>query len=186
MPVENLVASIVATLFQEVYMVLVYLLLMPCLRYVLLFLFSNSSINLFCLSKKFEMPGIKKLIQLLMLSLYFRTSWHIFWSIIYLDDNERYHHIHICFLVCYQCFLKILFAWCLTSQSLEVTVWRDGLEYTQKYSRGKPVTILKYLTLPVEKKDHQGTQIRFWPDKEGSYSYAFLFPTLWFFCNCKF
>jgi len=56
-----------------------------------------------------------------------------------------------------------------TSQSLEITVWRDGMEYTQKYSRGKPVTILKCLVLPDEKKDFRGTRVRFWPDKEGSY-----------------
>lgn len=55
------------------------------------------------------------------------------------------------------------------SQSLEITVWRDGMEYTQKYSRGKPVTILKCLVLPDERKDHRGTRVRFWPDKEGSY-----------------
>ncbi|XP_027360918.1 DNA gyrase subunit B, chloroplastic/mitochondrial-like isoform X2 [Abrus precatorius] len=52
------------------------------------------------------------------------------------------------------------------SESLEVTVWRDGMEYMQTYSRGKPVTILKCLVLPDEKKDLQGTRIRFWPDKE--------------------
>ncbi|KAJ1405216.1 TOPRIM domain [Sesbania bispinosa] len=52
------------------------------------------------------------------------------------------------------------------SETLEVTVWRDGLEYMQTYSRGKPVTILKCLVLPVEKRDRQGTRIRFWPDKE--------------------
>ncbi|KAE8726925.1 DNA gyrase subunit B [Hibiscus syriacus] len=28
------------------------------------------------------------------------------------------------------------------SEALEVTVWRDGMEYQQKYSRGKPVTTL--------------------------------------------
>ncbi|ESW34084.1 hypothetical protein PHAVU_001G123100 [Phaseolus vulgaris] len=52
------------------------------------------------------------------------------------------------------------------SESLEITVWRDGMEYTQKYSRGKPVTILKCLVLPDEKKDFRGTRVRFWPDKE--------------------
>ncbi|KAK7286683.1 hypothetical protein RJT34_21863 [Clitoria ternatea] len=52
------------------------------------------------------------------------------------------------------------------SEALEVTVWRDGIEYTQTYSRGKPVTILKCLVLPVEKQDLRGTRIRFWPDKE--------------------
>ncbi|XP_060668647.1 DNA gyrase subunit B, chloroplastic/mitochondrial isoform X2 [Ziziphus jujuba] len=52
------------------------------------------------------------------------------------------------------------------SEALEVTVWRDGLEYQQKYSRGKPVTTLTSHALPVELKDQQGTRIRFWPDKE--------------------
>lgn len=52
-------------------------------------------------------------------------------------------------------------------QSLEVTVWRDGMEYHQKYSRGKPVTILTCHVLPVDSKDRQGTRIRFWPDKQG-------------------
>lgn len=46
----------------------------------------------------------------------------------------------------------------------------------QTYSRGKPITILKGLVLPAEKRDLQGTSIRFWPDKEGSYDlvHAFL------------
>ncbi|GAV57956.1 DNA_gyraseB domain-containing protein/DNA_gyraseB_C domain-containing protein/Toprim domain-containing protein/HATPase_c domain-containing protein [Cephalotus follicularis] len=52
------------------------------------------------------------------------------------------------------------------SEKLEVTVWRDGMEYQQKYSRGKPVTTLTCKALPVELKDRQGTGIRFWPDKE--------------------
>ncbi|XP_024038255.1 DNA gyrase subunit B, chloroplastic/mitochondrial isoform X3 [Citrus clementina] len=50
--------------------------------------------------------------------------------------------------------------------SLEVTVWRDGMEYHQKYSRGKPVTTLTCHVLPVDSKDRQGTRIRFWPDKQ--------------------
>ncbi|KAI4300888.1 hypothetical protein L6164_034215 [Bauhinia variegata] len=52
------------------------------------------------------------------------------------------------------------------SEALEVTVWRDGLEYKQMYSRGKPLTTLTCHVLPVEQKDRQGTCIRFWPDKE--------------------
>lgn len=52
------------------------------------------------------------------------------------------------------------------SEALEVTIWRDGKEYQQKYSRGKPVTTLMCQELPVEMKDRQGTAIRFWPDKE--------------------
>ncbi|CAN6576852.1 unnamed protein product [Malus baccata var. baccata] len=52
------------------------------------------------------------------------------------------------------------------SEALEVTVWRDRMEYQQKYSRGKPVTTLSCHVLPVEFQDRQGTRIRFWPDKE--------------------
>ncbi|CAL5401046.1 unnamed protein product [Camellia sinensis] len=50
--------------------------------------------------------------------------------------------------------------------ALEVIVWRDGKEYQQKYSRGKPVTTLICHELPDESKDRQGTHIKFWPDKE--------------------
>ena len=73
--------------------------------------------------------------------------------------------------------MKIQFS-CLISQALEVTVWRDGLEYKQKYSRGKPVTNLTCHVLPVEQKDRQGTSIRFWPDKEGLYDYTCLYVFL--------
>ncbi|KAM1079791.1 hypothetical protein EV1_014394 [Malus domestica] len=52
------------------------------------------------------------------------------------------------------------------SEALEVTVWRDGMEYQQKYCRGKPVTTLSCHVLPVEFQDRHGTRIRFWPDKE--------------------
>ncbi|XP_021623341.1 DNA gyrase subunit B, chloroplastic/mitochondrial isoform X2 [Manihot esculenta] len=52
------------------------------------------------------------------------------------------------------------------SEGLEVTVWRDGMEYKQRYSRGNPVTILTGYSLPVESRDRQGTCVRFWPDKE--------------------
>ncbi|OWM85480.1 hypothetical protein CDL15_Pgr019104 [Punica granatum] len=52
------------------------------------------------------------------------------------------------------------------SEALEVTVWRDGREYQQKYSRGKPVTPLTCHVLPVEFKDRSGTRIQFWPDHE--------------------
>lgn len=54
-------------------------------------------------------------------------------------------------------------------QALEVAIWRDGNEYSQKYSRGKPVTALLFHELPSEFKDRQGTRIQFWPDKEGQY-----------------
>ncbi|WMV59186.1 hypothetical protein MTR67_052571 [Solanum verrucosum] len=50
--------------------------------------------------------------------------------------------------------------------ALEVTIWRDGKEYKQKYSRGKPVTTLICQELPMEMRDRQGTSIQFWPDKE--------------------
>ncbi|KAA8517968.1 hypothetical protein F0562_015442 [Nyssa sinensis] len=52
------------------------------------------------------------------------------------------------------------------SEVLEVTVWRDGKEYQQKYSRGKPVTTLLCHEIPAESKDREGTCIKFWPDKE--------------------
>ncbi|XP_022743375.1 DNA gyrase subunit B, chloroplastic/mitochondrial-like isoform X2 [Durio zibethinus] len=52
------------------------------------------------------------------------------------------------------------------SEALLVTVWRDGMEYRQKYSRGKPATTLTCHVLPTESKDRQGTSIRFWPDKK--------------------
>ncbi|PSS15734.1 DNA gyrase subunit B like [Actinidia chinensis var. chinensis] len=52
------------------------------------------------------------------------------------------------------------------SKTLEVTVWRDGKEYQQTYSRGKPVATLICHELPDESKDHEGTRIRFWPDEE--------------------
>ncbi|CAA0812832.1 DNA gyrase subunit B- mitochondrial [Striga hermonthica] len=52
------------------------------------------------------------------------------------------------------------------SEALEVTVWRDGKEYKQKYSRGRPVTKLVSNELPADTRDRQGTRIHFWPDKE--------------------
>ncbi|XP_006287130.2 DNA gyrase subunit B, mitochondrial [Capsella rubella] len=51
------------------------------------------------------------------------------------------------------------------SEALEVTVWRDGMEHKQKYSRGKPITTLTCRVLPLESTT-KGTSIRFWPDKE--------------------
>lgn len=52
------------------------------------------------------------------------------------------------------------------SEALEITVWRDGWEYQQKYARGKPVSTLMCHELADDSKDYQGTLIRFWPDKE--------------------
>ncbi|KAL1201486.1 DNA gyrase subunit B [Cardamine amara subsp. amara] len=52
------------------------------------------------------------------------------------------------------------------SEALEVTVWRDGMEHKQNYSRGKPITTLMCRVLPQESKETKGTSIRFWPDKE--------------------
>ena len=60
------------------------------------------------------------------------------------------------------------------AQKLEVTVWRDGKEYRQNYARGKPMTTLTCSLLSDESSAHQGTRIRFWPDKEG-FSPFFLF-----------
>ncbi|CAL5420665.1 unnamed protein product [Camellia sinensis] len=51
------------------------------------------------------------------------------------------------------------------SEALEVTIWCDGMEYQQKYSRGKPVSTLMCHELLDESKDRQGTQFKFWPDK---------------------
>ncbi|XP_022153898.1 DNA gyrase subunit B, chloroplastic/mitochondrial [Momordica charantia] len=52
------------------------------------------------------------------------------------------------------------------SELLEVCVWRDGKEFHQNYSRGKPVTTLTCHVPSSELKHRQGTRIRFWPDKE--------------------
>ncbi|KAG9456198.1 hypothetical protein H6P81_000706 [Aristolochia fimbriata] len=52
------------------------------------------------------------------------------------------------------------------SEALEVTVWRDGKEYQQNFSRGKPVTYMTYHVLPSESISLQGTRIRFWPDHD--------------------
>ena len=48
------------------------------------------------------------------------------------------------------------------SEELELTVWRDGYEHTQRYSRGEPLS-------PLErgaKTDRRGTRITFLPDLE--------------------
>ncbi|WVZ71665.1 hypothetical protein U9M48_020228 [Paspalum notatum var. saurae] len=52
------------------------------------------------------------------------------------------------------------------SEALEVTVWRNGKEYRQSYSRGKPMTTLSSIMLTGETSSRQGTRIRFWPDKD--------------------
>ncbi|KAJ1283251.1 hypothetical protein BS78_03G114200 [Paspalum vaginatum] len=52
------------------------------------------------------------------------------------------------------------------SEALQVTVWRNGKEYRQRYSRGKPMTTLSSMTLTGETSSRQGTRIRFWPDKD--------------------
>lgn len=65
------------------------------------------------------------------------------------------------------------------SEKLEVTVWRNGDEYRQIYSRGKPVTALTYFKLSDELKARKGTSIRFWPDKEVfTTGILFDFPTI--------
>src|SRR5438128_9675743 len=48
------------------------------------------------------------------------------------------------------------------SEQLELTIWRDGFEWTQTYERGKPMTELK----KGEKTDRRGTKITFLPDLE--------------------
>ncbi|KAL2895859.1 DNA gyrase subunit B chloroplastic/mitochondrial [Bienertia sinuspersici] len=52
------------------------------------------------------------------------------------------------------------------SEALEVTVWRDGMEYKQKYARGKPVTDMSCHVLSPNSENRQGTCIKFLPDKE--------------------
>ncbi|GER41231.1 DNA gyrase subunit B, partial [Striga asiatica] len=58
------------------------------------------------------------------------------------------------------------------SEDLEVTVWRDGKEYKQKYSCGRPVTNLVSNELPFDMRDRQGTRIHFWPDKQEIFTTA--------------
>src|SRR4051812_35156672 len=48
------------------------------------------------------------------------------------------------------------------SESLELTIWRDGFEWTQTYERGVPKTDLK----KGKKTDRRGTSISFLPDAE--------------------
>ena len=50
------------------------------------------------------------------------------------------------------------------------------MEHKQKYSRGKPITILTRSELPLESKGTKGTSIRFWPDKEGFLLSSTTFP----------
>lgn len=71
-------------------------------------------------------------------------------------------------ITCFSCLSTLLnHVQILVPQALEVTIWRDGMEYRQKYSHGKPVTTLSCHVLPVEYKERQGTRIRFLPDKQG-------------------
>lgn len=56
---------------------------------------------------------------------------------------------------------------CVCLKALEVTVTRDGWQYKQTYSRGKPITNLISHELPSNEKDLKGTTIHFWPDKDG-------------------
>src|SRR4051812_33804116 len=48
------------------------------------------------------------------------------------------------------------------SEQLELTIWRDGFEWTQTYERGVPKTDLK----EGKKTDRRGTSISFLPDAE--------------------
>lgn len=52
------------------------------------------------------------------------------------------------------------------SESLEVTVWRNGMEHKQQYSRGKAITQLQTSRLPVESSSRTGTRVVFVPDRE--------------------
>lgn len=45
-------------------------------------------------------------------------------------------------------------------------VWRDGMEYKQKFARGKPVTNMSCHVLSFNSEKRQGTCIKFMPDKE--------------------
>lgn len=58
---------------------------------------------------------------------------------------------------------------CCFEQALEVTVWRDGNEYRQSYSRGKPLTSVTCQPLPIDSSTQKGTRIRFWPDRDGAF-----------------
>src|SRR4051794_7165786 len=48
------------------------------------------------------------------------------------------------------------------SERLDLTIWRDGHEWTQSYERGKPLADLKQ----GPKTDRRGTEITFLPDLE--------------------
>lgn len=63
------------------------------------------------------------------------------------------------------------------SESLELTVWRDGKTYTQAYSLGKP---LGPLTEHKEKVDKTGTCIKFIPSKKIFNNIAFEYKQLSF------
>nr|XP_043610947.1 DNA gyrase subunit B, chloroplastic/mitochondrial-like [Erigeron canadensis] len=52
------------------------------------------------------------------------------------------------------------------SEALEVTVWRDGKECHQSYTRGKPHKPLDCKDLPAESRDRTGTCIKFSPDAQ--------------------
>ncbi|GAB4814025.1 hypothetical protein N2152v2_001071 [Parachlorella kessleri] len=47
------------------------------------------------------------------------------------------------------------------SSSLEVTVWRDGTQYSQRFSRGMAETPLSQRPAPEGQRDWRGTQVRF-------------------------
>jgi DNA gyrase subunit B len=47
------------------------------------------------------------------------------------------------------------------SESLRVTVWRDGRAHSQSYERGKPLTPLKSTPLPPEDAKKRGTRLAF-------------------------
>eukprot|EP00249_Psilotum_nudum_P024710 c29271_g1_i3 orf=170-1843(+) len=52
------------------------------------------------------------------------------------------------------------------SEKLEVTVWRNGMEYFQTYERGIAVSNLITRNRPSGEKFSTGTCVKFWPDKK--------------------
>lgn len=50
------------------------------------------------------------------------------------------------------------------SEWLEVSVWRDGREYTMRFARGAPQGDIIMRDAAVEDKDRSGTRVRFLPD----------------------
>lgn len=116
----------------------------------------------------------------------FACRWKVWWSKQWL---QCFRWITWCGIICRQCIVRgtlaetshhflplrtlSIFKICAKTlscaywQALEITVWRDGKEYHQKYTRGRPVTDLICHELPADFRGRQGTCVHFWPDKEG-------------------